>query len=237
MTTLTAAAVALGGRIPPRLPQTMAALPRDKHGRPIPWFVQQDDPATGTGHDFRIQRTLAVREAIEGSLCWICGTRREPRECAFLVGPMCAVNRTTPEPPSHRECARYAADACPFLSVPAMRRRTTGLPAERLVSGEMIPRNPGVACLWFTTSFTPFRVPARFGADRRGVLFQMGEPSRVTYRCEGRPATRAEVEASVEGGLPLLREACDRETEHRRADAHRQLDEQTRVAARFLPTK
>ena len=68
---------------------------------------------------------------------------------------------------------------------------------KRNVAGVMIPRYPGVVALWITRSSKPFNV-------RNGVLFDLGEPERILSYCEGRNATRAEVEASVASGLPLL---------------------------------
>ena len=68
---------------------------------------------------------------------------------------------------------------------------------KRNVAGVMIPRYPGVVALWITRSSKPFNV-------RNGVLFDLGEPERILWYCEGRNATRAEVEASVASGLPLL---------------------------------
>ena len=51
----------------------------------------------------------------------------------------------------------------------------------------------------------------RTSAAAIGWLIEMGEFKRVEWFAEGRPATRAEVEYSVETGLPLLRESCERE--------------------------
>lgn len=214
-----------GGRTPPREPTAIRGLPHDRHGRPIPWFVHVDERGRP---DFRVIRANGIAEAVRRGLCWVCGTLLG-REAAFVVGPMCTVNRTSAEPPSHRECAKYTADACPFLSTPHMRRRTTGLPADRVdPAGIAIPRNPGVACVWFSRRWRIERAPG-------GVLFNIGEPNRVMWRTGGRDATRAEVLASIESGLPLLQEACqdDRDPDY----SLRQLDAQLEVAKRYLPAK
>ncbi|MGY2904707.1 hypothetical protein [Bradyrhizobium sp. URHC0002] len=71
------------------------------------------------------------------------------------------------------------------------------MPEERNVAGVMIPRNPGVVALWITRGSKPFNVS-------NGVLFDLGEPERIPWYCEGRTATRAEVEASVASGLPRM---------------------------------
>lgn len=212
-----------GGRKPPREPTAIRGLPRDRHGRPVPWFVHVDEHGAP---DFRVIRRGGIGEAMRRGLCWVCGTLRG-REAAFVIGPMCAVNRISAEPPSHRECAKYSADACPFLSVPAMKRRERGLPEDRVdPPGVAIMRNPGVACVWFSRGVTVERVP-------RGVLFNIGEPSRVLWRAQGRAATRAEVLASIDSGYPLLQDACQRDRDPEQSLA--MLDGQREVAMRYLP--
>lgn len=212
-----------GGRTPPREPNAIRGLPHDKHGRPIPWFVHIDEHGSP---DFRVIRYGGIKEAVQRGLCWVCGTLRG-REAAFVIGPMCAINRISAEPPSHRECAKYSADACPFLSTPHMRRRERGLPEDRVnPAGVAIMRNPGVACVWFSRRPTMERAPG-------GVLFNIGEPSRVLWRAHGREATRAEVLASIESGFPLLAETCQRD---RDPEASRvELERQREIAMRYLP--
>jgi hypothetical protein len=200
----------------------IAGLPHDRHGRPIPWFVAVDESGTP---DFRVVKARAVPLAVNGNLCWICGTHRG-RESAFVIGPMCTVNRVSPEPPSHRECAKYAADECPFLSTPNMRRRETGLPADRVdPPGVAIMRNPGVTAVWFCTKWRPFETPDG------GVLFEVGAPSRVSWRACGREATRDEVLASITSGYPLLVEAARKDGEAALA----KLERQRELALRLLP--
>jgi hypothetical protein len=177
-----------------RVPTTIAGLPRDKHHRYVPWFV-----STETGEpDFRVIRRGGIPEAVNRQLCWVCGTHRG-REAAFVIGPMCAINRISAEPPSHRECARYSADVCPFLTTPSMTRRERGLPGDRVdPAGKAIWRNPGVALVWYSRSWKIVYDP------NGGALFDVGEPSRVYWRCQGREATRAEVLASIDSGFPIL---------------------------------
>lgn len=116
----------------------------------------------------------------------------------YPIGPMCAVNRITSEPPSHRDCARYAAQACPFLRTPTMQRRERNLPTDKInPPGTMIMRNPGVTALWTTQEWELLKQPG-------GVLFALGDPAEVEWFTRGRAATRAEVEASIDSGMPLL---------------------------------
>jgi hypothetical protein len=116
----------------------------------------------------------------------------------FVIGPMCGITRTTGEPPCHLDCARWSARNCPFLSRPHMVRREDGLPDNIEIAGIAISRNPGVTLLWTTRTFDVFD-------DGNGKgLISVGDPERVEWWAEGRPATREEVEHSVETGIPIL---------------------------------
>jgi hypothetical protein len=175
---------------------------RVHRGYPVPWFVADVDGEP----DFRIVDGPKMVEAIKGGLCWICGKRlgRGDR-FAFVVGPMCAVNRISAEPPQHVECARFAARACPFLVRPHAKRRESDLPdGHHELAGHMIRRNPGVSLVWITRSCTVIRT-------NTGLLFQMGRPVKVEAWREARPATSGEVAESVDSGTPVLREAAQAE--------------------------
>ena len=210
------------------LPPRMRRLPLDHVGRPIPWFVHIDDQGVP---DFRVVRPRGIEDAFRFGQCWICGLPRG-RAAAFVIGPMCAVNRVSAEPPSHLDCALYAARACPFLTRPAMRRRTSNLPDDRIdPAGEMIARNPGVTLVWQSKTWKPFAVPQEHGG---GVLFDVGEPLAVSWLAEGRTATRAEVLASIDSGLPSLREMA--EADRRPAAALAELERQHDRALDLVPT-
>lgn len=182
------------------LPERMRGLPVSPTGFPIPWFVWIKEDGTP---DFRVVGSGKVEKAHRMRLCWLCGQPRG-RHWAFVTGPMCTVNRTTSEPPSHRDCAVYAAKACPFLTQPRMRRNAKDLPEERTGRGIGIDRNPGVTAVYLSQSYKPFNAEGGAG----GVLFTMGEPDEVLWFAEGRTATRAEVMASVDSGMPILRDAA-----------------------------
>lgn len=205
----------------PEMPARIARLPRDRHDRPVPWFVAWVDDAP----DFRVIGPGRLRDAIRFDLCWICGHRRG-RNAAFVIGPMCVINRVSAEPGSHLDCAVYAAQACPFLTTPRMRRRDSRLPDGHAdPAGMMIRRNPGVAVVWVSRTARPFPV-----GD--GVLFDVGDPVDVRWYAEGRPATRAEVLESIDTGLPLLLA----EAEHDGADAVAALHAQHDRAMALLPS-
>jgi hypothetical protein len=189
------------------LPARLQGLPVDARGYPVPWFVGWVDGPDGpeTVPDFRCMDARKFRRAIKERRCWICG---EPlgRWLVFPIGPMCTITRTIAEPPSHLECAQWSVRNCPFLSNPAMVRRDEDLPQNAQdAAGFSIRRNPGVMCLWVTRDFEVFN-------DGTGKpLLTVGPPSSVTWWCEGRAATRAEVEASVSSGLPILMTAAIRD--------------------------
>jgi hypothetical protein len=197
------------------LPKWMRGLKVEERGYPVPWFVawldENDEPVRrGEGTpDFRVIYPGATEDAVKHRRCWVCGGPLGRYE-AFVLGPMCAVNRTSAEPPSHRDCAIWSARNCPFLSRPHARRRENNMPveSEKHVPGIMLRRNPGVALVWITEHgrWRRRRVP-------NGLLFEIGEPTETLWFAEGREATREEVDASIESGLPSLRELAEQEGE------------------------
>jgi hypothetical protein len=210
------------------LPARLARLPLDARGYPVPWFVQWIDGKP----EFRVMDGEKFAHAIKRRRCWACGDALGAY-MTFVIGPMCAVNRTSAEPPCHHECATWSARFCPFLSRPKMVRREDDL-TEACAKGEAaLDRNPGVAGLWTTRGYRPFEAK---GASATGWLIKMGDPTRVEWYCEGRPATRAEVEASIDSGLPSLRAMCDAERDAlRRLDAHAELTKLRSAVDRYLP--
>jgi hypothetical protein len=204
----------------PPLPDRIKALPVDERGYPVPWFVVWIDGRP----EFRAADADKKPLAIRNSLCWVCG-QSLGRHQTFVLGPMCTVNRVSAEPPCHLDCAEFSARACPFLSKPQMVRRENNLPENTSCDGEMIRRNPGVVALWTTRDY-------RLVSDGKGgTLFQVSDPSSVSWWACGRQATAEEVSASVESGLPLLRQMAQAEGE----DAVRQLGRMLQAAQRHFP--
>jgi hypothetical protein len=87
-----------------------------------------------------------------------------------------------------------------------MRRNDKDLPPDTKWSETGIKRNPGVVCLWTTLSYKTYRGP---GGD---ALFSLGDPIKTEWWCEGRQATRQEILASMESGLPLLHKLAEDES-------------------------
>lgn len=180
----------------PDAPPRIAKLPVSDRGFPIPFFAEEVNGV----RDFRVVSAIRMAHAVRNDLCWVCGERLGTYK-AFVIGPMCAINRTISDPPSHRDCAIFSAKNCPFLSSPLAKRRTAGLPENgQDAPGIAIKRNPGVASVWITRSYSTFRPQA----GNAGMLFSLGEPSEVLWFCEGRTATREEVANSIQTGLPIL---------------------------------
>jgi hypothetical protein len=186
-------------------PERVKRLPLDARGFYTPAFVATLPDGT---RDFRIVDPAYMTHCVRNRRCWICGDKLGVR-MAFVLGCMCAVNRVISEPPSHRECAAYAARACPFLARPNMVRREAGMPDTPLqdAAGFGIKRNPGVCAVWVTRSYKPFR--AHHGNE--GVLFRIGDPEDVTWWREGRPATQREVLSAIVEGLPALAQQADQQ--------------------------
>lgn len=209
---------------PVEMPERIRNLPTLR-GFPVPWFVAE----VNGEFDFRIMDARKLVQAVREKLCWVCGGRLG-RFKSFVIGPMCGINRTNGEPPAHTECAEYSARHCPFLTRPNMKRREDEVTALGKAAGMAIKRNPGCCAVWTVTGYKTF------GDGRGGLLFDIGEPLEVSWFAEGRRATCAEVLASIDSGIHLLREACDSEsTPERRAEAHAEIDERRVQLERFLP--
>ena len=203
------------------LPLRMRALDIDERGYPVPWFVAWVDGKP----EFRAMDARKWREAVRRKLCWTCG-QHLGANLAFILGPMCAINRTISEPPSHRQCPEWSIRNCPFLSRPQMRRRENDMPQGcEQSAGIGIKRNPGAVLLWIAKDYQVF--DDGFGKP----LIQVGDPLETEWWCEGRPASREEVEASVESGLPILENIAQQEG----PEAVAELARRKREAERFYP--
>lgn len=181
----------------PPLPQRMSHLPLDERNYPVPWFVAWVDGVP----EFRAFDPAKFNRCVKESRCWVCGERLGQFKC-FVIGPMCVANRTTAEPPSHLECAVFSATACPFLTLPKAQRREAGLPDDKQVAGVLIKRNPGVVALWTSRGYTLMKTETGY------LIRLLEEPVSVAWYAQGRLASRDEVLASLESGLPILQEAA-----------------------------
>ena len=178
-----------------KMPDRIAQLPIDDRGYPIPFFVSYIDGKP----EFRLMDPEKWVMCIKEKLCWVCG-QRLGAHLAFVVGPMCGINRTTTEPPTHVECATWSAKNCPFLSNPNLERNEHGLDekTKNNTAGIMIKRNPGVSLIWITKKFKIFKDP------QGRPLIRIGDPVRIEFWTKGRLSTRQEIDESIESGCPII---------------------------------
>lgn len=203
------------------LPVRMKGLPVDAQGHPVPFFVAK----VKGEYDFRIMDPEKISRCIRQSLCWVCGQEMGIAKGTFVIGPMCAVNRVSAEPPSHYDCAIYSAIHCPFLSSPRRKRRAKDLPEDLgTPAGFMIERNPGVTLVWTSRKWKPWLDP------NGGILFNIGDAVSCRWFASGRLATLEEVKASIDTGLPALQEVADAQGK----EAVTELEYRTKVAMRLV---
>jgi hypothetical protein len=178
------------------LPERMRHLRIDDRGWPVPWFV----PWVNGQPEFRAMHAEKRIKAIKDGRCWVCGGSLYRLEKAFVIGPMCGINRTTAEPPCHLECARWSAENCPFLTQREIRRREDEFTKSCAFPGIGLKRNPGVVLVWMCCEFKIF-------SDEKGdFLLNIGPPCGLEFFSHGRNATWPEIIESVESGFPLLAE-------------------------------
>jgi hypothetical protein len=205
------------------LPARMRHLPIGPNGYIVPWFVgwlPNGEP------EFRAMDPQKWVRAVKERLCWVCG-QKLGAHLVFVLGPMCAITRTTSEPACHRDCARWSAQNCPFITRPHMHRRENDLPETiQPPAGYHIARNPGVMALWITSSFKIFD-------DGEGrPLISVGPADEVEWYAEGRVATRAEVLESVRTGVPALEEVARQQD-----GGMEELDRQCQAAEAWYPAE
>lgn len=191
----------------PDPPRKMATRPVDHRGYPVPWFVAFVNGAW----DFRVIDTPKLNIAVQQQLCWLCGKRLGTWH-TFVTGPMCAISRTTAEPPCHYDCAKFAAMACPFLSLPKSQRNDANLPAGTTEPpGVFFQGNPGACCLYSTQKRYTFWYP---DASEPKYLIRMPPAERIEFFTLGRPATEQEQKAAIDRAIGTLQEAAAVDNSH-----------------------
>jgi hypothetical protein len=175
----------------PEMPKRISSLPVSEKGYPVPFFVSYFDGKP----DFRIMDQAKMHRCVRDGLCWICG-QKLGRHKAFSSGPLLAVSKLSAEPPSHVDCAVFAAQTCPFMLLPKSKRREANKPKEaRVMGGDVImERNPGATLVWITHSYSIID----HGDD---VFFQIGEPSNVAWYSEGKLASRSAAKDALDGSV------------------------------------
>ena len=195
----------------PDMPASVAKLPVDARGYPVPFFV--DWLPDGTPEFRAADPRKMVRCAVE-SLCWICGEKLHRSRLGFRSTIAFAHHHPAAQLHPSSEPPSWSARNCPFLARPNMKRREDELinsrSHEENPRGVTILRNPGVTLVWYTDGFGT-------RSTTGGPLFEVRPLTRpATWWKEGRPATREEVLESIYSGLPLLK-SCDGAGSFRRA--------------------
>ena len=204
------------------MPSRIARLPVDEKWKlPVPWFVQWIDGKPM----FPVMDGRKWTKAVRDKRCWICGQPIQGGMFAFVIGPMCGINRTSAEPPCDVNCAIYAAQNCPFLITPKMKRMDVSkIDGAEDAPGIGLMRNPGCCGVWITKSYEVF-------SAGNGPLIELGEPRLVHWFAEGREATLAEVKESIDSGLPSLLKLAAKEG----PNAIAELVRMTKNLERWLP--
>ena len=103
------------------MPARMQRLPITEQGFPKLFFA----PVRENGEVvIRSVDVAKFHRCTREKLCWLCGEPLE-RLMTFVVSIPAAYTRKVLEPPCHYECAVYATKACPFLTNPDMKFRTS----------------------------------------------------------------------------------------------------------------
>ena len=89
----------------PTSPAASDRLPRNKAHYQVPWFRASSTASA----DFRVIRPAASRPRSRESSAGLPLPLLRQENRAFVIGPMCAVNRVSAEPPSHLDCAVFSA--------------------------------------------------------------------------------------------------------------------------------
>ena len=203
------------------LPERMTRRPVSSRGFPVPWFVTFRDG----DWDFVNLDPEKLAIAYRQQTCWLCGEKLGQFK-SFVIGPMCSINRVTSEPAQHKACSEYAVKACPFLARPGAKRNAHATLAPGNIPGIHLDHNPGAALVWTTKTYKPVRVNG-------GVLFELGDPVEVSWWAHGRTATRAEIDAAIAKGMPLLRQAAAMQGRESMAE----LDRYLARAEKLLPAE
>jgi hypothetical protein len=170
---------------------------------PVPFFVAwfkdgKQVPPHRRGHegkpDFRVISTDALAMCVRHRRCWICGDRLGAL-VVFVTGPMSVLQRGSAEPPSHRACAEYAVQVCPFMVDPDAGKSYRATPPGTKTDPTLAGYNPGVVATYVTREWQTHDNPAR------GVDFLLGPPISISWWRQGRPASRLDVLIGMKGGI------------------------------------
>lgn len=159
------------------MPDRIARLDKDARGYPIPWNVLRADDGAPF---FTINDERRTWEAFRLALCPICGEKLG-RWKWFIGGPRSAFHDHGwyLDQPMHHECAHFALQACPHLSMPKYTGRID------IINTAKLPEEARILVDETVTTERP-EVFVAAAADR--VEIQGGRPGVVPYMRPARPA-------------------------------------------------
>jgi hypothetical protein len=195
----------------PHAPDRIARLPLDRRGFPVPWFVSWRDGLP----QFPVVDAAKLGLAWSDERCWVCGERLGVHR-SWVMGPMSVIEGATPEPPSHHDCATFAAEACPHLTTDARYSDNFGAADGYAQQGNISKIRSAATAIWVTRGrgATPFRAGG-------GILFKLDDPARLEWYAHGGKATDVDVRQAIAAVLPTLRLAA--EADRREAEFERRL--------------
>lgn len=169
--------------------------PRNLRARPlynnyvVPYFVawydakgtQRHESTPGAVPSFPTIDMRRRKLCLEQGFCWMCGKQLGAFK-AFVFGPASAIAGIAVEPPSHRDCALYAVQVCPFMVFGRDHKAHGPLRPGEVVTPLVSTRNPELAVVYITRSFT-----------LEDQLIRVGPPENVSFWHLGKPATRTEI--------------------------------------------
>lgn len=154
------------------MPTRMRGRPIDHRGFPVPWFVTEK---TDDGlWDFTVVQQARIKEAVRRRVCFVSGEKLGTH-VAFVVGPMCTINRIATDAPVIPEIGKWSAEVCPFLTRPLAKRPERADQGQGATPGIMVKSNPGLCAVWITRDYS-------FGRDR---IFRFGDPTEVSWWANG----------------------------------------------------
>ena len=167
----------------------------------VPYFVSWfkgdqivDERTPGAKPDFKVVDMRRAAICRQRKMCWICGKQLGAYKW-FVFGPSSAIARKAAEPPSHRECAHYAVQTCPYMLTPGREMHTPDkLRPDEYVFTELDEKHPNVCILWATRGYELIPVDPTRGA----FFYAPGEPDIVEFWYAGAKATRKQIDAAIE---------------------------------------
>lgn len=171
------------------------------NGYVVPYFVTWfkgdqivDERTPGAKPDFRVVDMRRAGICRQRNMCWICGKQLGAYKW-FVFGPSSAIARKSAEPPSHRECAHYAVQTCPYMLTPGKAMIPPAkLRPDEYVFTELDDQHPNVCVLWACRTYEPIMADP----SRGSFYYVPGDPDIVEFWQAGHKATRKEIEAAVE---------------------------------------